>query len=100
MNQILGRVRIKNKDKAILYTTDMFVLENFGLIHDSEFPNIRILKRGTEFQIDNTKYRVADIYTYFYDEIEDNNSDKGVNSIGNGYRYPFNFEITYYVDEV
>lgn len=101
MNQILGRIRIKNsKGKELLYTTDKTDLENFGLKYDIEFPNIRVIGKGTEFQIDNIKYKVVDMYTYFYDETDNNDSNKGINLIGSGYRHPFNFDITYYVDEV
>jgi hypothetical protein len=101
MSKILGRIRIKHvKGADILYTTDKSVLENFGLEHDKEFQDIRVIKNGTELQIDDKRYRVVDMYTYFYDETYDNDENKGISLIGAGDRYAFNFDITYYVETV
>lgn len=101
MSEILGRIRVKHtKGAEILYTTDKSELENFGLEHDKEFKDIRVMKIGTEIKIDERKYRVNDIYTYFYDDTNDNDETKGTSLICDGNKHPFNFDITYYVENV
>lgn len=101
MNEILGRIRVKHvKGADILYTTDKTVLENFGLEHDKEFPDIRVIKKGTEIQVDDRRYIVVDMYTYFYDQMNDNDEEKGISLIGAGDRLAFNFDITYYVEAI
>ena len=101
MSQILGRIRIKHVNGAdILYTTDKGLLEDFGLEYDTEFQDIRVINKGTEIQIDDKRYRVVDMYTYFYDGTHDNYENKGMSLIGGGVRHPFNFDITYYVETV
>jgi len=101
MSQILGRIRIKHvKGADILYTTDKDLLEDFGLEHDKEFQDIRVINKGTEIHIDDKRYRVVDMYTYFYDGTYDNDENKGMSLIGGGDRHPFNFDITYYVETV
>ncbi len=101
MNEILVRIRIKHiKGADILYTTDKSVLENFGLEHDKEFQDIRVIKKGTEIQVDNRLFRVVDMYTNFYDQINDNDEKKGSSLVGTGDIHAFNFDITYYVETI
>ena len=100
MSKILGNIIIKHiKGNKILYTTDKSVLENFGLEHDKEFQDIRVIEKGTELQIGDEKYRVVSIYTYFYDKTYDNDENKGIDG-SDGDRHAFNFNITYYVETV
>jgi len=101
MSQILGRIRIKNtRGKEILYTSDKTDLESMGLIPDTEFPDIRVIKKGTRLNIDDKEYEVKDMYTNFFDDTDENDDSKGTNIIGSGERHPFNFDITYYVEEI
>lgn len=101
MSQILGRIRIKNtRGKEILYTSDKSDLESFGLDPDIEFPDLKVIKKGTHLQIDEKEYQVKDMYTNFYEDTDENDESKGISLIGSGERNPFNFDITYYVEEI
>ena len=101
MSGILGRFRIKHEKGAdILYTTDISALETFGLKHDEEFQDIRVIEIGTVLNIEGRKLRVVNMYPYFYDNTNDNDGRYGVSLYSAGSRFPFNFDITYYVESV
>lgn len=100
-NQILGRIRVKHLRGAdLLYSTDFHTLENFGIEHDTELQDLRVIKIGTRLTIDGIVFEVESMYTYFHDETHRIDTNIGVNIYGDGESNPFNFMVTYYVKAV
>ena len=100
MAGILARIKIEHVQGAeIAYLYEKEILEQFGLIPDSYDTSVTFLNEGDEFQLGNEKYRVVKIYTKFFNQIFEPNN-YGINLYGIGEQQPFNFQITYKVENV
>ena len=95
---ILTQIRFKHvKGAEKLNTTDSSVLKTLGLEVDAEFNDLWRLDNGTIITIESVKYEIKGISTRFYKDTDEMNQDKGYYS-GVGEPLPYNFAITYYID--
>jgi len=78
-------------------TTDFSVLKTLGLEVDAEFKDLWRLDNGTIITIESVRYVIKDISTRFYKDTDEMYQDKGCYS-GAGEPLPFNFAITYYIN--
>jgi hypothetical protein len=99
---ILARIRVVYKAGGdIAYFTDKRVLHTLDLTKDKEFTNLTVIKKGTIITTsDDIKLKIVDISTHFYDKTDKIDRNYGMSIYGIGEDFPFNFEITYLVEEV
>jgi hypothetical protein len=99
MSGISTRIKIKNvegADIAFLYQKE--TLEQIGLFPSKSNPDATSFNVGDEFSLEETKYRVLNIYTVFFKQTEPDN--KGTNLYALDEEEPFNFQITYEVERI
>ena len=100
MSEILTRIKIKNvKGAEIAYLYHKETLEKIGLQPDGFDPKCTFINVGSEFTIEDKMYRVVNIATIFFPETYDV-EDKGTNLYAMDEQVPFNFQITYIVENV
>ncbi len=102
MAEIKPRIRIFYANGTeIAYTTDLNTIKSLQIPADDEFTDLHPISVGTILSMeDDVRLRVVNIYTHYHDREFDNSGEYGINLYGYGERYPFNFEITYHVEEV
>ena len=102
MESITARIRVAlhdSPDSPFFFTTDLAALKHIGLKHDAHW-NHTDIGAGSELVVKGKEYRVVRLTTSFHDSPRDDGREHGIHSFGHGDRYPYNFEITYYVSEV
>jgi len=98
MSGILARIKIKHVQGAeIAYLYEKEILEQIGLLPDSYETSVTFFNEGDVFQLGKDRYRVVKIYTKFYDQIHEPDN-YGIDLYGIGKHQPFNFQITYEVE--
>lgn len=102
MTQIKTRILIAIEDtRDILYnTTDITVLKKIAPDHDSYHKDVGPLEVGTKFQFTDQDFEVKKITSHYYDVEHPNDSNVGLQDERQREAHPFNFQITYWVDEV
>src|SRR4051812_37821956 len=100
MSGILARIKIKHVQGAELaYLHEKEILEKIGLVPSTFDSSETFFNVGDEFYLGDTKYKVISIYTKFFKEIYEPDN-YGINMYGIGETLPFNFQITYEVDDI
>jgi len=97
---ILARVKLKHVQGAdIAYFYNYKIFKELGL-KPSEFdPTETFLNVGDVITYDDKKYKIVKIHSKFFNETTDLNTGKGTNLLGVGEQLPFNFQITYELDD-
>jgi hypothetical protein len=98
MAGILARIKIEHVQGAeIAYMYEKEILDQIGL-NPTEFDtNETFFNIGDKFQLGERSYRVVNIYTKFFNQIHEPHG-YGVNIYGIGEQQPYNFQITYEVE--
>lgn len=96
---ILTRVKLKHvKGAEIAYLYDFEILKSLNS-NPSEFdPTETFLNVGDSITYEDKKFKIVKIHTKFFNETVDLNHGKGTNLLGIGEQLPFNFQITYELD--
>ena len=98
MAGILARIKIKHVQGAeIAYLYEKEILDQIGLIPTAFDPNETFFNIGDEFSIGEDRFKVVKIFTKFFNQIHEPHN-YGINMYGIGEPQPFNFQITYEVD--
>ncbi len=98
MSGILARIKIKHvKGANIAYLYQIESLERFGLLaSDADF-NVTFFNVGDIFHYEDVKYKVVNIHTKFFNDIHEPHN-YGVDLYGIDDHEPFNFQITFVVE--
>jgi len=102
MESITVRIRVAlndSPDSPFFFASDLAALKQIDLKRDAHW-NHTDIGTGNELVIKGKKYRVIRLTTSFHDTTHDDAGEHGIHAFGHGDRYPYNFEITYYVSEV
>jgi hypothetical protein len=96
---ILARIKLKHvKGAEIAYLYDFEILKSISSKPSDFDPSETLLNVGDIIDFDEQKFRIVNINTKFFKETEDLNQGKGTNLVGIGEQLPFNFQITYVLD--
>ena len=97
--KIQTRVKLKHvKGAEIAYIYDFEILKSINS-NPSEFdPSETFLNVGDSITYEDKKFKIVKIYTKFFSEIVDLNLGEGTNLLGIDEQLPFNFQITYELD--
>ena len=93
--------RHKQADVKVIY--DFNGLKKLKVKHDDYFKEHKytFLKVGTEIEIDERRYKITQIDTLYYAETIDMSNPAGMSATGEvGKPTDFNFEISYWVEEI
>lgn len=100
MAGILARVKIKHVQGAeIAYLYEKEILDQIGLNPTEYDPNETFFNIGDEFTLNEDRYKVVNILTKFFNQIHEPHN-LGISIYGIGEQQPYNFQITYEVDNV
>jgi hypothetical protein len=100
MSGILTRVKIKHIQGAdIAYILEKTLLEKIGLQPTKYDRNETFFNIGDIFTIGEDRYKVVNIFTKIFNQTHEPDN-YGVNMHRIGENLPFNFQITYEVDNV
>jgi hypothetical protein len=99
MESITARIRVARNDSPsspFFFATDLAEFTRIGLKHDTHW-NHTDIGTGSQLVIRGQEYEVVRIGTSFHDTCQNDVGEHGIHAFGHGDRYPYNFEITYYV---
>jgi hypothetical protein len=101
MSGIFARIKIRHTQGAELaYIYEKEVLDEIGLKPTKYDPTETFFNVGDQFFLEDRQYKVIAIHTKFLNETYYPDGKKGINLFGIGEQQPFNFQITYEVDNV
>lgn len=96
---ILARIKLKHvKGAEIAYLYDFGILKSINSKPSDFDPSVTFLNVGDFIDYDEQKFKIVNINTKFFNETEDLDQGKGTNLVGIGEQFPFNFQITYELD--
>ncbi len=96
---ILARIKLKHvKGAEIAYLYDFEILKSISSKLSDFDPSVTFLNVGDFIDYDEQKFKIVNINTKFFNETEDLDQGKGINLVGIGEQIPFNFQITYELD--
>lgn len=90
-------VHVKGAELAYFYEKKL--LDKLGLIPDTFDPNQTFMNVGETITLFEKKYKIVNILTKFFKEEYEDYMNYGVNVSGVGEQLPFNFQITYELDD-
>ena len=100
MGQILTKIAFQHEEGArIISFTDFDYFKELGLTENKEFENWEIVI-GKQIVILNTNYVILRVHTIINNTILENSGTKGMSTIVEGERFPYNFELVYIVRQI
>jgi hypothetical protein len=100
MSGILARIKVKHvKGAELAYFYEKELLANIGLEPTRFDANETFFNVGDVFKLGDETYKVVNIFTKFFNETYEPDS-YGTNLYRIGEMLPYNFQVTYEVDNV
>lgn len=100
MSGILARVMIRHEQGAtISHFCEKGLLDQIGLVPTKFDPNETFFNVNDVITIDGRELKIIRINTKFYNKTHEPHN-YGINMYGVGEELPYNFEITYVVNDV
>jgi hypothetical protein len=100
MSGILTRIKIKHvKGGELAYILEKEIFDEMGLQPTQYDKNETFLNIGDIFTLGKAKYIVVNIFTKIYNQTYEPDN-YGINLYRIGENLPFNFQITYEVDDI
>jgi len=97
---ILTRVKLKHIKGATLgYLYNFEFLKSLNPSPRESIPSETLLNVDDIITYEGKKFKIKAICSKFFSETDDFSDGKGVNLLGIGGQLPFNFQITYILDD-